>query len=99
VSRRARANIRAEFRCGALRGTGQIRNLSRDGLFVGTDVIPEEGATVQARFDSPRGDPVRLVGLVWWTSRGRGACPLPGFGMRLLGANEAYRELVRTMLG
>ncbi len=98
VSTRARANIPTRFKCGSLLGSGQIRNLSREGLFVGTDVIPEEGETVQARFDSPRGDTVRLIGMVWWTTRSRPGSPVRGFGMRLLGSNEAYRDLVRTML-
>jgi hypothetical protein len=96
---RARANIPGEFRSGRVRGSGQIRDLSQDGLFLGTDQIPEEGETVRVVFDSPLGERAQLLGLVWWTSRGKARCPTPGFGLRLLSANRVYRDYVRSLLG
>ncbi len=97
---RVETEIQAEFLAGPLRANGKIRNLGENGLFVGTNTIPEQGEAVRLRFTAPGGDYVRVSGLVWWTSRDPDAREdvTPGFGMRLLAASPTYRMLISELL-
>lgn len=94
---RVRTAIHTEFRAGDVRGRGKIQNVGEGGLFVGTASIPEQGEYVQVQFRSPAGDPMEVRGLVWWTTSQRHR--RPGFGLRLLSANQNYRAMVRALLG
>lgn len=97
---RHRTSIPAEFAAGAIQATGQIRNLNEGGLFVGTASIPAQGETVQIHFSVPGGERIELSGMVWWTTadateqRHRH----PGFGLRLLEENAAYRSWIESLL-
>jgi Tfp pilus assembly protein PilZ len=95
-ARRARAMIDTEFRAGKLAGRGKIRNLGEGGLFVNTSSVPPQGESVQVRFTSPTEGALEVTGLVWWTT-GRGH-KHPGFGVRLLDADDRYQRLVRVLL-
>ena len=65
--------------------------MARGGLFVGTGSLPDEGQIVELRFEAPSGGLVSLRGIVWWTTLNRmGLGESPGFGVRLIDANEAY---------
>ncbi len=98
--RRVETEIQADFAAGQLRASGKIRNLGENGLYVGTDTIPEQGEPVRLRFTAPGGDYVRVSGLVWWTSRDPDARDglTPGFGMRLLAVSPTYRMLISELL-
>lgn len=96
MSQRYKTKIPAEFRAGSLRGSGHIRNVGTEGLFVGTASLPAQGDSVHVQFRSPAGDPVKVTGLVWWTTQGQRS-PSQGFGIRLLEETESYRALVRNL--
>ncbi len=95
---RRATSIPAEFRAGAIRGSGKVRNVSEGGLFVGTRAIPEPGTNARVRLVAPGKVPVEVIGLVWWTAR-----PVSprdrhcGFGMRVLDDDEQYRLLVESI--
>jgi Tfp pilus assembly protein PilZ len=95
-SRRARTAFDTEFRAGSIEGRGKIRNLGEGGLFVTTASVPPQGESVQVRFNSPTEGAMELSGLVWWTTTRRH--PTPGFGVRLLDADDRYQRLVRGLL-
>ena len=96
---RVRTDIPAEFIHSDGRSSGHIRNLGAEGLFVGSNEIPDEGETVRLRFVAPSGDLAQLSGLVWWTTNGTGRrAPVSGFGVRLIDANSAYEHFVRDVL-
>jgi hypothetical protein len=95
---RRTTQIPAEFRAGEIQGRGEVRNVSPGGLFVGTRVIPEEGASAKVRIVAPGKVPVEVMGLVWWVVRsevpwdGRS-----GFGLRVLDEDEGYRRFVDSI--
>jgi Tfp pilus assembly protein PilZ len=97
---RARTSIPVEFEADDLRGSGKIKNVSAQGLFVTTSDVPAEGDTVRLSF-APPGEPrIALVGLVWWTtlSAPDRAKRAPGFGLRLIDDSEAYDRVVTRLL-
>lgn len=97
---RVRASIPVEFEAGDTTGSGKIENVGFGGLFVGTKAIPEVGEPVCLSFRFPGGEPISLMGLVWWTTQdaagGRGRTP--GFGFRLIEDHEDYEQAVGRML-
>jgi Tfp pilus assembly protein PilZ len=97
---RHRTSIPAEFSAGRLQGTGQIKNLSEGGLFVGTGSLPAQGETVELCFTVPGGSRIELSGMVWWTTADSAERRhrQTGFGLRLLEENDAYRTWVATLL-
>ena len=99
MASRIRTAIPAELVVQGRRGTVQIRNLSRGGLFVSTRARIAQGELVELRFRMPSGEPMTVSGLVWWTTRERArgngrSRGKPGFGLRLIDENEAYESAV-----
>ena len=98
---RARTSIPVDFEATDVRGTGRIKNLSAQGLFIGTTSrIPDEGELVHLKFAPPGEPSIHVVGLVWWTTQ---ACPdraqrSPGFGLRLIEDSAAYDRAVDRLL-
>ena len=45
--RRVMKRIPAAFEAGRLRGKGHIKNISKEGLFLRTNALPEAGASVR----------------------------------------------------
>ncbi len=83
-----------------MHGSGKIRNVGAQGLFVVTKTIPDEGETVCLCFVPPGESEIHLTGVVWWTTR---SCPdraqrAPGFGLRLIEDSEVYDRAIRRML-
>jgi hypothetical protein len=99
-SERIRTCIETEFAVGKHRGKGRILNVSERGVFVGTGSIPPQGETASLQFRAPGGGPIRLSGLVWWTTDDEDGTRHreTGFGVRLLDDNENFRQF-RESLG
>jgi hypothetical protein len=91
--------MKIEFEAGGRRASGKIRNAGGGGLFVGTTAIPEEGQAIALRIQTPSGSPIRLWGLVWWTTRNSESWHrMPGFGLRVLDdESEDYRRLLACL--
>ena len=99
VDERIQTALQTRFEAGPVKASGEIGNVGRGGLFVGTPSIPEEGEKVELRFEEPGGQRVDVDGVVWWTTDCQevpGGQP-PGFGVLLVNAGEAYRQLLRSL--
>jgi hypothetical protein len=96
---RFQTSLQTRFEAGPVTASGEIENVGQGGLFVGTPSIPETGDKVELRFQEPGGQQVEVAGVVWWTTdcqKVPGGQP-SGFGVRLVNAGEAYRELLRRL--
>jgi len=92
--------IPAVFTCGALSGTGHVKNLSKEGLFLRVDRLPDVGQAIRVVIQASNGEKVEVVGTVRWTT-----AQLPnaetvstGFGMVIQDPSEAYREFFEELL-
>jgi len=92
--------VGVQFQAGKLRGQGFVRNLSKEGLFVRAERLPEPGVPISICIEMADGHKVELMGSVRWTTaqlpRSREA--KPGFGVRLDSDTQAYRELFEALL-
>jgi len=71
---------------------GQLKNVSRAGVFVSASELPRPGAPVALQFESPSGDSVNLRGEVRWVSQGAPESRVPtGFGVLLREPPGEYR--------
>lgn len=71
---------------------GQLKNVSRAGVFVSTGELPRPGAPVALQFESPAGEAVNLRGEVRWISQGAPDSRVPtGFGVLLREPPREYR--------
>jgi len=97
---RARTSIPVEYRLGAQQAAGKIKNVGREGLFVGSRAIPEQGEPVSLLFSFPNQAPISVMGIVWWTTRDEPDrhFSVPGFGLRLIEENDAYSKAVGNLL-
>ena len=97
--RRAIPSIRAAFEAGELRGVGHVKNISKEGLFLRSDILPAPGSEIRILFHDRRGDKIELFGSVRWTTaqlaekRAR-----PGFGVQLSSQDDAFRSFYEEML-
>ncbi len=66
--KRAVERIPAAFQAGEMRGTGYIKNVTKQGLFVRTDDIPTPLAPVRVIFHNRDGGKIEVVGSVRWTT-------------------------------
>jgi hypothetical protein len=87
------ARIPVRFMAEGAEAVGQLKNVSRAGLFVSATELPRPGAPVTLQFDSPAGAPVNLRGEVRWVSQGAPESRVPtGFGVLLREPPREYRE-------
>lgn len=99
MNNRIRTAIQTEFEAGALQGRGKIRNVAEGGVFVGTAQVPDQGELVSLSFRDPKGRPVDVSGLVWWTTdESPGPHRAPGFGMRLLEDCDDFTRFVDSLV-
>jgi hypothetical protein len=78
---------------------GQLKNVSRAGIFVSTSELPRPGAPVALQFESPGGQPVTLRGEVRWISQGAPDSRVPtGFGVLLREPPSEYRAFFLWVL-
>jgi DNA-directed RNA polymerase specialized sigma24 family protein len=66
--RRILKRIPAAFEAGQLRGKGHIKNVSKEGLFVRTTVLPPTGTDVRVIFHDRTGSKIEVHGTVRWTT-------------------------------
>lgn len=98
--RRNVKRIPAAFQAGELRGQGHIKNLSREGLFLRSDDVPERGSEIRVVFHDRVGSKVEIRGTVCWTTSQlpEEAGAKRGFGIHISGGALAYLEFYEQML-
>lgn len=99
--RRVLKRIPAAFDAGTARGRGHIKNLSKGGVFVRTDRLPEPGSDVRILFHDRGGSKIEVHGVVAWTTdqlspeEDAGAA---GFGVRFSYVSDEYLEFFEQIL-
>jgi len=92
--------LEARFQAGALRGTGYLKNVSKQGMFLRTSVLPAVGSEVRIFLRDRRGAEVEIVGNVRWTTKQlpASAKAQPGFGISIARDDQAFTELFEQIL-
>jgi hypothetical protein len=98
--RRILKRIPAAFEAGQLRGKGHIKNVSKEGLFVRTSVLPQQGGDVRVIFHDRNGSKIEVRGIVRWTTAqlDRTDKAKPGFGVHIPRGNEDFDEFFMQIL-
>lgn len=88
------------FQCGVFRGAGRIKNISKEGLFVRSAVLPEPGDRVRIMLESSDGSKLEFRGEVRWTTAQLPPGPTvqPGFGVLIEDVEFGYLEFFEDML-
>ena len=87
------AKVQIRFLTDGLEAVGEIRNVSRAGLFVASSDLPRPGTITALQFQPPCGRLVDLRGEVRWNTQGLVSPSIPaGFGVLLYEPPRAYRE-------
>ena len=92
--------IEARFHSGRLRATGHVGNLSKQGLFIRTESLPQAGAPVDLTIETPSGAKVEISGRVRWTTdqlKASGETPT-GFGVIIEGHPPGYMDFFESLL-
>ena len=91
--------IPAFFTAGSLHGDGYVKNLSKEGLFVRTDLLPEALQAVQVLIRKSDGHKLEVNGTVRWTTNEHpGRDKHTGFGMQIDPLTDEYREFYESIL-
>lgn len=91
--------IPIRFETGGLRGQGHIKNLSREGLFIRSHLLPAPGDMVCVVFGAPNGQKVEIIGTVrWTTAQLQNSDAPPGFGVRIDQPGPDFREFYESIL-
>jgi Tfp pilus assembly protein PilZ len=98
--RRVMKRIPAAFEAGKLRGKGYIKNISKEGLFVRTNILPPAGTQVRIVFHDRHGSKIEVRGTVRWTTD---QLPpeekaTPGFGVYIPRGNDEFQEFFEQIL-
>ena len=98
--RRYVQRLEAHFQSGRLRGLGHVRNLSKEGMFIGSERLPQPGAPIALTIETTDGEKIDLNGTVRWTTAQLpdASDSPPGFGVRFEGHSPAFRELFEALL-
>ena len=78
-------------------GVGQLKNVSRAGLFVRSNDLPRPEAGISLQLEVPgTGTSINLRGEVRWTTDGSGTADAsPGFGVQLHEPSREFTEFFR----
>jgi hypothetical protein len=92
--------IPVRFETHSVRASGQIKNLSKEGLFIRSNVLPMAGDPVTMRFEARDGRKLELWGEVRWTTAQMSdhESAHPGFGVLLNQASADYQEFFEDIL-
>ena len=94
--------IPAAFEGGDMRGRGHIKNVSKGGLFLRTDVLPPRGTQVRVLFHNRDGSKIEVRGTVTWNTSELDAedqrATRPGFGMYFDATGSDFREFHEQLM-
>jgi len=92
--------IAARYTCGQKSGAGHVKNLSKEGLFLRVDRLPQVGDNVHVVIEAANGEKVEIEGVVRWTTAQlpNADAVAPGFGMRFSEDYAAYRAFFEELL-
>ena len=98
--RRILKRIPASFEAGQVRGKGHVKNVSKEGLFLRTSVLPPVGEEVRVIFPDRTGSKIEVHGTVRWSTQQlpKEQKAKPGFGVQIPRGNEAFDEFFAQIL-
>jgi PilZ domain-containing protein len=97
---RAVRRIAATFESGKIRGQGYVKNVSKTGLFLRANALPDAGSEVRVFLSDRAGKKVTLRGTVRWTTKQlpAGSKAQPGFGVQIPPDDPAFIEFFEQIL-
>ena len=93
--RRTGNAIAVEFEIGGLRGKGRVSKLAPDGVFVGTDQLPDTLSDGSVILYDEGGSKIEVSGTVRRIVGGKRS---PGFFFQISSPSEVYSELYERRL-
>lgn len=92
--------IPAKFSSPTMRGTGHVKNLSKQGLFMRSNVLPGPSEEVSVVILASERRKIEVIGRVLWTTAQLGGrTPAqPGFGMCIERASDEFVEFFSDLL-
>lgn len=98
--RRVLKRIPVQFETASVRASGHIKNLSKQGIFVRSNVLPMPGDRVSLVFEKRDGSKVEVAGIVRWTTAqiGDPEAAQPGFGVELSGETREFHSFFEEIL-
>ncbi len=99
VRRVLKQRVQVRFETPSSSGTGRLKNVSREGLFVATEAPPAPGDPALVVFQDLADRSIELYGVVSWTrdeSESSATAP-PGFGMKIASPSVTYLEFFKEL--
>jgi hypothetical protein len=91
--------IPIRFETGSLHGQGHIRNLSKQGMFIRSHLLPPAGEQVRILFVSPDGTKLELIATVRWTTAQLDSDDAqPGFGISIEDPGRDFLVFYQSIL-
>ncbi|MBW2282756.1 MAG: PilZ domain-containing protein [Deltaproteobacteria bacterium] len=92
--------IPAKFTTATVEGTGHVKNLSKQGLFMRTNCLPVAGEEVQIIILTRDRRKIEVVGLVRWTTAQLDdtTSAQPGFGVLIENRSAEFVEFFTDLL-
>ncbi len=92
--------IPAKFSTKTMQGTGHVKNLSKEGLFMRTNALPQPGEDVQVIILTRDRRKIEVMGTVRWTTAQLSSQTLaqPGFGVEITNHGDGFVEFFTDLL-
>ena len=93
--------VPVSIQAGPVGGVGYIKNVSKGGLFIRSDLLPAQGETVEVTIEPIPERKITVTGVVCWTTAAvppEEGTPQPGFGIRLEPVTDAYLVFYEELL-
>ena len=92
--------IPAKFSTSTVEGTGHVKNLSKQGLFMRTNCLPQAGEEVQIIILTRERRKIEVIGVVRWTTAQLGdrTAAQPGFGVYFAKGSDEFVDFFTDLL-
>jgi hypothetical protein len=95
--------IPARFSTATTQGSGHVKNLCKEGLFLRADALPEPGEDVQVLILTRERLKIEVIGTVRWTTAqlpdsAEAKAGHEGFGVQITTPSEEFREFFADLL-
>jgi hypothetical protein len=87
--------INAVFVCEQARGEGRVQDISREGFFIRSPMLPRDGAPIAVMLEPPSGRKIAVRGIVRWnTATIPSRAETSGFGIQIQSFDNDYGHFV-----
>jgi hypothetical protein len=87
--------VNAVFVCEQARGEGRVHDISREGFFIRSPLLPRDGAPIAVMLELPSGRRIAVRGIVRWnTAALPNRAETSGFGIQLASFDSDYGHFV-----